>query len=298
MKTQTKEISFWMIFNAKVEDYKELTKLRLTSFVVFSSLMSFLLASSAFISWKAVAILAIAGFLVTAAAGAINQIIEKDTDKLMSRTKDRPLAAGRMSVTEALCSAGIMAVLGIGLLTFYFNPLSGALGALSLLSYAFIYTPFKRISSASVIVGAFPGAMPLLIGWTAYTGTIGLEALVLFGIQFLWQLPHFWAIAWLADEDYRAAGFRLLPNGEEKSRSIALQNIPFLVLLIGVASIPYFLGLTGIISLIVATIAGLFFLQCGIQLAIDLKDKSARNLMFASFIYLPVVWIGFVLDKI
>ncbi|MBP6323642.1 MAG: heme o synthase, partial [Chitinophagales bacterium] len=228
----------------------------------------------------------------------INQLIEKDTDKLMDRTKNRPLPAGRMKPIEAYLIAGFTGVIGIFILGVVFNPVSGLLGALALISYAFIYTPFKKISPVAVFIGAIPGSMPLLIGWTAATGTIGLGGILLFTIQFFWQIPHFWSIAWLLNEDYQKAGYHLLPSSDGKNRTTALQNIPYLVCLIAVSTLPYAFGFTGIISLAISLIAGLFFLIKGIQLATDISDKSARSLMFASFMYIPVVFIAFVLDKI
>ncbi|MBK9328585.1 MAG: protoheme IX farnesyltransferase [Sphingobacteriales bacterium] len=277
----------------------ELTKFRLSFLVVFSAVMAYVLALQTFsIDWLNILFLSMGGFLVTASSNTINQIIEKDIDKLMDRTHNRPLPAGRMKVMEACLIAGICGVTGIGLLGVVFNPISGLLGALALISYAFIYTPFKKISPAAVFIGAIPGSMPLLIGWTAATGNIGSGGIALFAIQFFWQIPHFWSIAWLLNDDYAKGGYQLLPSTEGKTRTTALQNIPYLFCLIAVGLLPYFLGLTGKISMAVSLIAGLYFLVNGIQLATDLSDKSAKKLMFASFIYIPVVFIAFVLDKI
>jgi protoheme IX farnesyltransferase len=302
VKTKTIHIDkpgFGKLLSMKVKDIVELTKFRLSFLVVFSAVMSYLLgihASS--IDWLKIVFLSLGGFLITASSNTINQIIEKDSDKLMERTKNRPLPAGRMRSIEALLIAGMCGVVGIFILGVVFNPISGLLGALALISYAFIYTPFKKISPAAVFIGAIPGSMPLLIGWTAATGTIGLGGLVLFAIQFFWQIPHFWSIAWLLNEDYKKGGYNLLPGTEGKSRMTAMQNIPYLVLLIAVSILPYAFGFTGQISLAIALISGLFFLIQGIQLATDLSDKSAKKLMFASFIYIPVVFIAFVMDKI
>jgi protoheme IX farnesyltransferase len=172
------------------------------------------------------------------------------------------------------------------------------MGALALISYAFVYTPFKKISAAAVFIGAIPGAMPLLIGSTAASGGFSQLALSLFMIQFFWQMPHFWAIAWLARDDYAKAGFFLLPGSGEKDRSVALQNIPYLVLLIIAGIYPFVIGVSGVVSLIVIGAMGLFFLYCGIKLAIDLTDRSARNLMFASFAYIPVTLLALIIDKV
>ena len=216
----------------------------------------------------------------------------------MTRTQNRPLPAGRMRLVEAYMIAGITGVSGILILAFYFNTLSGLLGALALISYAFIYTPFKRISPVSVFIGAIPGSIPLLIGYTAASGTIGTIGIVLFTIQFFWQIPHFWSIAWLLDEDYKKAGYFLLPSNEGKTRNTALQNIPYLIGLLAVSTLPYILNISGIASLIVSLIAGIYFLSAGIQLATDLTDKSARKLMFSSFIYLPIVFMAVGIYKI
>ncbi|MBK8352481.1 MAG: protoheme IX farnesyltransferase [Saprospirales bacterium] len=276
----------------------ELTKLRLSLLVVFSAIMAYLLAIETAVVWSNVFFLFLGGFLVTASSNTVNQIIEKDLDKLMTRTQNRPLPAGRMRLVEAYMIAGITGVSGILILAFYFNTLSGLLGALALISYAFIYTPFKRISPVSVFIGAIPGSIPLLIGYTAASGTIGTIGIVLFTIQFFWQIPHFWSIAWLLDEDYKKAGYFLLPSNEGKTRNTALQNIPYLIGLLAVSTLPYILNISGIASLIVSLIAGIYFLSAGIQLATDLTDKSARKLMFASFIYLPIVFLALVIDKI
>lgn len=276
--------------------FSAITKLRLSLLVVFSAVMAYWFANVN-LNAKAFILLSIAGFLVTASSIIINQIFEKDTDKLMDRTKNRPLPTQQISVVFASVLAGIFGVIGISILGFYFNPISGLLGALSLISYGFIYTPFKKISPIAVFIGAVPGSLPLLIGWTAATGSIGLGGVILFFIQFFWQIPHFWAIAWLAHEDYNKAGFHLLPNNE-KSRNSALANIPYLMFLILVSTLPYFLGMTGLVSLFISILAGIYFLIQGIQLSIDLNNKSALKLMFASFFYLPIVLIALNLDKI
>lgn len=293
-----KDLSLGKLITLKIKDILELTKFRLSFLVVFSAVMAYLIANTGLINWAKVTLLFLGGFFVTASSNAINQLLEKDTDKLMDRTKNRPLPAGRMKPIEASLIAGIFAVAGIFILGVLFNPISGLLGALSLISYAFIYTPFKKISPIAVFIGAIPGSMPLLIGWTAATGSIGIGGIILFAIQFFWQIPHFWAIAWLLNEDYKKAGYYLLPSYEGKTRATALQNIPYLVCLVAVSALPYVLGMTGIISLIISLIAGILFLIQGIQLATDISDKSARKLMFASFIYIPIVFISFVIDKL
>lgn len=296
---KTTEISVAQNTNkSKLALFAELAKVRLSFLVVFSAVMAFMLGWTGIIDWTKILWLVSGGFFITAASNTINQIIEKDLDKLMSRTKGRPLPTGQLSLVEAAIFAGTTGILGIFILSYFFNPLSGVLGALSLISYAFIYTPSKRLSPISVFVGAIPGSMPLLIGWTAATGAISIEGVVLFGIQFFWQIPHFWSIAWLLNEDYEKAGFKLLPSSNGKTRMTALQNIPYLLMLILSGTFPYVLGMAGKASLLISLIAGFYFLFQGVQLTIDTKDKSARRLMFASFIYLPVVFLAYVIDKI
>lgn len=276
--------------------FSEMTKLRLSLLVVFSAVMSYWFAGVNHSVEKFI-ILGFSGFCVTASSIIINQILERESDKLMKRTQNRPLPTNQVSVVTASIISGIMGVAGIAILGFYFNPISGLLGALSLISYSFIYTPFKKIAPSAVFVGAVPGSIPLLIGWTAATGSIGMGGIILFLIQFFWQIPHFWAIAWLSNDDYNKAGMQLLPNNE-KSRSTALLNIPYLIFLIIVSTVPYFLGMTGVVSLIISIMAGFYFLMQAIQLSIDCSDKSALKLMFASFFYLPIVLIALNLDKI
>lgn len=294
------KLSLSKLIYLKVKDIMLLTKFRLSSLVVFSAVMSFLLASQhGKVDIVQVVLIALGGFLVTASSNTFNQILEKDTDKLMERTKDRPLPAGRMKLIEAYLIAGICGVAGISILGIFFNPISGFLGALALISYAFIYTPFKKISPIAVFIGAVPGSMPLLIGWTAATGNIGVGGILLFAVQFFWQIPHFWSIAWLLNDDYKKAGYYLLPSSVGlKNRGTAFQNVPYLICLLAISALPYAFGITGVVSLFISLIAGVYFLIQGIQLTIDLSDKSARKLMFASFIYIPVVFISYVLDKI
>lgn len=285
------------LIRQRVSAYNQLAKTRLSLLVVFSSIMAYLFENVAF-SWMSLLLLGLGGYLVTASSNTINQILEKETDKLMNRTMNRPLPSGNLTVIEATIFAGLTGVIGIGILSFYFNPLSGLLAALSLLIYAFIYTPFKRISPAAVFIGAVPGALPLLIGSTVATGQITLPGFVLFVIQFMWQMPHFWAIAWILNDDYTKGGFSLLPSGKGKSRDAALQILPYNVLLILSSALPFLFGFAGMTSLIISLICGFLFMYSAVQLCIDLTDKSAKKLMFASFFYIPIVQISLVLDKI
>ena len=282
----------------KLSDYSLLIKFRLSMLVVFTASLSFLLASPN-ASWQALAMLALGGFLVTGAASALNQVLEKEYDRLMSRTANRPLAAGRMEVSEAVLAAGFMSVVGLVVLS-CFNPLTAVLGALSLVSYAFIYTPYKRVSPLAVWIGAIPGALPMAIGWVAAKGTIGVEALYLFSVQFIWQFPHFWAIAWLAYEDYAKAGFYLLPSKDKdgRNKATALQALLYCLLLLPMSFMPLYLGLAGYYAVVAMLFMGLFYSYAALKLYLNCDRQAALKLMFSSFFYLPVVQIVFLLDRL
>jgi protoheme IX farnesyltransferase len=272
-----------------LKDFKNLIKLRLTFLVVFSASISFLIApeSQLEINWFNWLKLIIGGFLVTSAANGFNEIIEKDLDKLMKRTADRPLPSGRMTNGQALVLSLIMGIFGTFLLG-SLNILTGLISAFSILFYAFIYTPLKRKSPIAVFVGAIPGALPPLIGYVAAHGLIDEVALILFGIQFVWQFPHFWAIAWVLDEDYKLAGFRLLPTSKRDKTSAVIAFISTLIL-IPVSTLPFIYGFGGYILLVVSLIAGLLFSYQAFVLVKNLDVKSAQKLMFGSFVYLPIV---------
>lgn len=291
----------------RLRDYLQLTKPSLNIMVVFSSVIGYLLAPNVVAyNWKMILLLFIGGFLVTGSANAINQVVERDTDAMMKRTATRPLAAGRMSVTEGWAFAIITGVAGAGILGINFNWLCAGLALLSLFLYAFVYTPLKKVAAIAVLAGAFPGALPLLIGWAA-----GNDALfdtgngwkdyggwVLFLLQFLWQFPHFWAIAWVAHKDYSNAGFKLLPSREGPTKYTALQTVIYALLMIPVGMLPYFIGLSGIVSLVIVTVANLFLvIQC-LRLYNALDAKAARRVMFSSYIYLPVVLLALLGDKV
>lgn len=281
----------------KVQDYQQLVKTRLTLLVVFSAAITYMTAAKGAINWFDLSILSIGGFLVVAASNGLNQIIEKNYDILMVRTANRPVATKRMSVTEAAVASSIMGIIGVAIMGIYLNQLTSMLALASLISYAFIYTPLKRVSPVSVFVGAFPGALPVLIGWTAFSGQITSEALILFGVQFIWQFPHFWSIAWILDEDYKRAGFKMLPS-YGKDRKTALQNLAFALLLIPVGFLPTQEGFTGITSGIIAMGAGLVMTYFAFRLYKTCDNKDAKRLMFASFLYLPLVQIAYLIDKI
>ena len=266
--------------------------------VIFSAAMAYLIAVGGAMDWTTLILLCVGGFLVTAASNTLNQVLERETDQLMKRTADRPLAAGRMSVSEAVMIAGFTSLIGITLLA-AINPWTALLGTVSFILYAFVYTPMKKVSPIAVFIGAIPGALPTMIGCVAGEGTITALAIGLFAIQFMWQFPHFWAIAWVGHEDYTNAGFRLLPskNGEKDSNT-GLQSFIFALMLIVVSWMPYFLGVTGIISAVVLTIIGLAYAWYSWELYKKCTKEAALRLMFSSFIYLPIALVVLVLDKI
>jgi len=302
MSNETKQVSSSQQLGSglrqKLRDYQLLFKFRLSMLVVFSACIAFLLASPQATAQQLL-LLTASSCLITWAASALNQVLEKDLDKLMSRTANRPLAAGRMEVSEAVLAAGLMSAVGLILLA-SFNPVSAVLGALSLISYAFIYTPMKRVSPAAVWVGAIPGALPMAIGWTAATGSLGVGAVFLFSVQFFWQFPHFWAIAWLAYEDYAKAGFYLLPTKEKdgRTRASALQALAYALVLLPISIVPVYIGLTGWVSASVMFALAAVYSWYALRLYIDCTPQAARRLMFSSFFYLPVVLIALLLDKI
>jgi protoheme IX farnesyltransferase len=286
-----------LVFRAKV--YFELVKFRLSALVTFSAAFGFILGDSGVVfSWGNFIALILGGFLISGASGAANEIWERDFDKLMKRTENRPLPLNQISLKEAYWFTTLIALAGIFILWIFTNPLTTALGVLSMILYVFVYTPLKRVGPIAVFVGAIPGAMPPLLGWTAATGAISHEALIIFGIQFIWQFPHFWAIAWVSDEDYKRAGFKLLPSGGKKDLNTAIQIMIYTLFLIPLGLLPTYFGLTGLNSGIVATICGVLFLAQTFSLMKDCSRKSALKIMFGSFLYLPIVQIAYLLDKI
>ncbi len=286
------------LIRSKARDYNQLVKVRLTSLVVFSSVITYLTASQGAINWFELTMLAIGGFLVTGSANGINQVIEKDFDKLMQRTANRPVATNRMSVLEASIFSGLIGIIGVSMIALFLNQISGILAFAALISYAFLYTPLKRISPISVFVGAFPGAIPTMLGWVAFTGKIDSSALVLFGVQFFWQFPHFWSIAWILDDDYKRAGFKMLPSNPGRDKSTALQTLAFSLVLIPIGMLPAQMGISGMISGIVGIFGGLMLSYYAFRLFKSCEIKDAKKLMFASFIYLPMVQLAYLIDKI
>ncbi|MBI1783124.1 MAG: protoheme IX farnesyltransferase [Sphingobacteriales bacterium] len=298
MEQQASLTKNWSL-SAKVKDYMQLMKFTLSFTVVFSCVVCYQLAPNiAEINWKMTIILFIAGMLVTGSANAINQAEEKDTDAVMKRTANRPVASGRMSLNEAWTFATIAGVIGLVMMYYYFNMLSAIVSLISLGLYAFVYTPLKKVNSISVLVGAFPGALPCLIGWTAATNDLSTGGWILFGIQFLWQFPHFWAIAWVAHTDYARAGFKLLPADKGPTTFTAVQSILYSILMIPVGLLPYFIGMSGMISFIILIIANLFILWQCIRLYREMDVKAARRVMFSSYIYLPIVLLALLADKL
>ncbi|MEM6641562.1 MAG: heme o synthase [Bacteroidota bacterium] len=278
--------------------YIDLCKPRLSFLVVFSSGFGYLLATPLEGEVVPFIIFLIGGFLVSSSSVTINQIIEVEYDAVMKRTKNRPIPALKISQRAATIFSGLTGLLGISLIYLFCTPLAAMFSFISLILYAFVYTPLKRVGSIAVFVGAIPGALPPLIGWTAATGAIGPEALIVFGIQFIWQFPHFWAIAWISDDDYKKAGFKLLPGGGGKDLNTAINIMVYTLFLLPLGLLPTLLSLTGMISAVVATICGAFFLATTFSLMKDTSNDKARRIMFGSFIYLPIVQIAFLLDKI
>jgi protoheme IX farnesyltransferase len=283
----------------RLRDYLQLVKPSLSIMVVFSSVVSYLLAPNVVeYDWIMIVLLFIGGMLVTGSANAINQVVEKETDAMMKRTANRPIASERMSVSEGWAFALVCGVAGVLMLGYFFNWLSASLAAFSLFLYAFVYTPLKKINSIAVLMGAIPGALPCLIGWAAGADELSLGGWVLFAIQFLWQFPHFWAIAWVAHKDYSNAGFKLLPSEQGPTKYTALQTIIYSLLLIPVGMIPYYIGISGMTSLVIVILANLFLvLQC-FRLYKEMDVKAARRVMFSSYIHLPVVLLALLVDKV
>ena len=282
----------------RIRWFVALWKPRLSFLVAFSSVFGYLLGTQGLVNWQIAIFLFIGGFLISGASVAINQIIEVDFDKLMNRTKGRPLPSLKLERKEALLFTIFSGIAGISLLWIVTNPLTVFLSLLSLVLYAFVYTPLKRVGPIAVLVGAIPGALPPLIGWVAATGTINYMGLIIFGIQFIWQFPHFWAIAWVADEDYQKAGFKLLPNNGKKDLNTAFQIMIYTLFLIPISLLPSWFGLTGTTSAFIAVVCGVLFLAQTFRLMQKQDDRAARNLMFGSFLYLPVVQLAFIIDKI
>jgi len=280
-------------------NYAQLMKFTLSFTVVFTCVICYMLAPTVRdYDWSMILLLTFAGLCITGSANAINQAVEKDTDAQMKRTSSRPVASGRMSQQTAYNFAIITGILGVAIMWKYFNFSSALLSAFSLFLYAFIYTPLKKINSIAVLVGAFPGALPCLIGWVAGNDDFAYAGWALFLIQFLWQFPHFWAIAWVSHTDYSRVGFKLLPAKEGPTRFTALQSIMYAVLMIPIGFLPYYLNLTGQVSMWILLVANIFMVVQCVRLYQNMGVPAARRVMFSSYIYLPIVYLALLADKL
>ncbi|MCX6351126.1 MAG: heme o synthase [Bacteroidetes bacterium] len=282
----------------RLKDYVQFIKLRLNLLVIFSTALGFLIANPHNINWFNLLVVSLGGFLTVGAANGINQIIERDSDRLMLRTENRPLAQNRMSMLEATIAALIMGIIGVGMIAHYLVGMCAILSLVSLCLYGFVYTPLKKVTPLAVHIGAIPGALPAVIGYVAANGSLDGMAWILFFIQVLWQFPHFYSIAWILDDDYKRAGIKLMPLFAMKDKRGAIQIMLFTSLLIPMSVLAFILGFTGLIATIVlVALSGYFFYQ-SLQLLKDLTNASAKKLMFGSFLYLPVAFIIILIDKI
>ncbi|MEB3344118.1 heme o synthase [Aquimarina gracilis] len=281
-----------------VQDFKEITKMRLALSVVFSSVAGYLLGVEV-VSWSTLLLLAVGGYFMVGASNAFNQIIERDLDKLMDRTKNRPIPSGRMSVNTAFAIATLFTIAGISVL-YTINPKTAMFGAISIFIYVSLYTPLKTKTPLSVFVGAIPGAIPFMLGWVAATNDFGIEPGTLFMVQFFWQFPHFWAIGWFLYDDYKKGGFFMLPTGK-RDQGTAVQVTLYTVWTVVTSLIPVF-GVTGDLYLtpvsgIVILILGLILLRAAIRLYKKRDAKTAKQLMLMSVLYITLLQIIYVADK-
>ncbi len=279
-------------------DFKEITKVRLAVSVVFTSVAGYFLAASE-IKLVPILLLSFGGYCMVGASNAYNQIIEKDLDALMNRTKNRPIPSGRMSVNKALMIAITLTILGV-ISLYALNAKTAMFGAISIFLYTSIYTPLKTKTPLAVFVGAFPGAIPFMLGWVAVTNNFGIEPGTLFMIQFFWQFPHFWALGWMLDEDYKRGGFKMLPTGK-KDKGTALQIIMYTIWMLVISVIPVF-GITGSLHLsipaaIIIFLMGIVMLVFAIKLYEKRDNPSAKKLMLVSVTYITLMPIVYVIDK-
>lgn len=279
-------------------DFKEITKARLAISVVFSSVAGYFLGADK-LQLSAILLLSFGGYCMVGASNAYNQIIEKDLDALMQRTKNRPIPAGRMSVNKAMAIAIVLTVLGVVSL-YLLNPKTAMFGAISIFLYTSVYTPLKTKTPLAVFVGAFPGAIPFMLGWVAATNDFGIEPGTLFMIQFFWQFPHFWALGWMLDDDYKKGGFKMLPTGK-KDTGTALQIIMYTIWMIVISIIPVF-GITGrlqlsIVSAVLVFLLGAVMLFFALRLYSKRDNISAKKLMLSSVSYITLIQIIYVIDK-
>lgn len=282
-----------LTIGARIKEYLILGKYRLSYTVVISAILGYLLNPEFVLN--ELLLLSGGGFLLTLSSNAFNQVWEREYDKLMDRTQNRPLVKGSLSVTECILFAIVTGAGGLTLLLML-NKLSFIMGALSIFLYVFVYTPMKRLSPWAVFLGAIPGAMPPLMGYVAATGDFGLIPGILFLVQFMWQFPHFWAIAWVLDDDYKKAGYRLLPSKFGRNKSSSFQIVLYTIICVLASFTPFLIELTGIISAVAAAVLGAVFIKFAMVLHTTSEIKDARKLMFASFIYLPLLQIAYVID--
>jgi len=289
---------FRLLNNLTLKIINELTKFRLTLSVVFSSFISYFLGSDS-INFIDLTLLLTGGILMVSSSNIFNQIIERDLDKLMNRTKDRPLPKNKIKINTALLLAITTGVLGI-VFMYLINIKVAILAAVSILLYTAVYTPMKLVSPLAVFVGAIPGAFPFMIGWVAATNEIGIEAITLFLMQFFWQFPHFWSIGWSQSDDYKKAGFKMLPTGK-KDKSTSAQILFYSIWAVIISIVPFF-EITGdlrlsLFGLIFVIILGVFLVYKSYLLFIDGKNENAKKLMLTSIVYLTFVQLTFLLDK-
>jgi protoheme IX farnesyltransferase len=281
----------------KLKDYQQLMKLNLSMLVVSSSVVGYVIVPELKVEFWPLLLLFLGGLLVTSAANASNEILEVDTDKIMKRTQIRPLPAARMNRTEAIIFSILTLCIGLAIL-YTFNLKSTLLALFCYVLYVFVYTPLKKISPISVFIGAIPGSLPCLIGWVAATDHMGsIAAWTLFIIQFFWQFPHFWAIAWIGHEDYEKAGMKMLPSQGKVGQFTASQCVLYSAILIPMSALPMVAGLGGWISVVGLILGASWMLYKSILFLKDTSDANARQVMFSSFVYLPVVLITLVVDK-
>lgn len=280
----------------KVMDYAQLFKFRLTSYVVLSAVLGYFIGVET-VNYSILFWLITGGFLITASSNALNQIFEKESDKLMKRTQNRPLPAEKITVIEASIVALAFGIIGVFILWFGINPLSGILGALAIFTYAGVYTPLKKITTYSVFVGAFPGAIPPMLGWVAATGYFSLEAGILFALQFLWQFPHFWAIAWKLDNDYKKAELKMLPYNTKNKTASVIILMSTLVLFAG-SFLPEFFQISGRIATVTLFVLAALMVYPAIKLVSTQDDKYALKVMLMSYLYLVASLAILLIDKI
>ena len=280
----------------KISDFIALTKPRLASLVVFSSVAGYFMADVTF-SLDVFLLLVFGGIFVTGSSNGFNQILEKEQDAVMKRTQNRPLPQNRLSQKEAFIFSLIIGLLGLAML-YAINLTTFILGFSALVSYVIMYTPMKKVSPLAVLVGAFPGSIPPMIGYVAASGHFGLEPGILFAVQFFWQFPHFWAIAWKLHDDYTLAGYKMLPSKEGRTKQSAWQIMFYTALMFPITLLPWAAQMTGTLSVVLSTILNILFFIPAFRLYKTLDMKHATQLMFGSFIYLPILFIVYLIDKI